>query len=69
METTSDSNIRWKKTSNELLAVIYKELVLDYMREYLSQNGLYDISDYIIVGVGYGDAVYITLKTFSKKSL
>jgi len=40
METTSDSNIRCKKTSNELLAVIYKELVLDYMREYLSQNGL-----------------------------
>jgi|GEM_PF-1455750 hypothetical protein len=68
METTSDSNIRWKKTSNELLAIIYKELVLDYMREYLSQNGLYDISDYIIVGVGYGDAVYITLKTFSKKA-
>lgn len=68
METTSDSNIRWKKTSNELLAVIYKELVLDYMREYLSQNGLYDISDYIIAGVGYGDVVYITLKTFSKKA-
>jgi hypothetical protein len=68
METTSDSNIRWKKTSNELLAVIYKELVLDYMREYLSQNGLYDISDYIIAGVSYGDIVYITLKTFSKKA-
>ncbi|TWP08554.1 hypothetical protein EUA76_01000 [TM7 phylum sp. oral taxon 350] len=68
METTSDSNIRWKKTSNELLAVIYKELVLDYMREYLSQNGLYDISDYIIIGVGYGDVVYIALKTFSKKT-
>lgn len=68
METTSDSNIRWKKTSNELLAVIYKELVLDYMREYLSQNSLYDISDYIIAGVNYGNVVYITLKTFSKKA-
>lgn len=68
METTSDSNICWKKTSNELLAVIYKELVLDYMREYLSQNGLYDISDYVVTGTNYGDVVYITLKTFSKKA-
>lgn len=68
METISDSNIRWKKASNELLAVIYKELVLDYMREYLSQNGLYDISDYVVTGTNYGDVVYITLKTFSKKA-
>ena len=68
METISDSNIRWKKASNELLAVIYKELVIDYIREYLFQNGLYDISDYIIAGVNYGDVVYIILKTFSKKA-
>ncbi len=67
-KTVLDCNIRWKKASNELLAVIYKELVLDYMREYLSQNSLYDISDYIIAGVSYGDIVYITLKTFSKKA-
>lgn len=67
-KTVLDCNIRWKKASNELLAVIYKELVLDYMREYLSQNSLYDISDYIIAGVSYGDIVYITLRTFSKKA-
>ena len=67
-KTVLDCNIRWKKASNELLAVIYKELVLDYMREYLSQNGLYDISDYVVTGTNYGDIVYITLKTFSKKA-
>ena len=68
METTSDNNICWKKTFNELLVVIYKELVVDYIGEYLSQNGLYDISDYVVIVANYGDIVYITLKTFSKKA-